>query len=144
MVHAPNGTRAKWHTRQMVHARTGAKWHTSPFWYFGKVIITFFAHCGLPWRMTWKKWPQDCSGVLPASMCIVYRKVYILLCCSCSCKAFIQTWYYLVHLMWDDQTSSDPIRHDPIPNTIRHDSDRLGRQTWPADLAGRLGRQTIL
>jgi hypothetical protein len=32
MVHAPNGTRAKWHTRQMVHAPngTGAKWHTPP------------------------------------------------------------------------------------------------------------------
>jgi hypothetical protein len=32
MVHAPNGTRAKWYTRQMVQAPngTGAKWHTSP------------------------------------------------------------------------------------------------------------------
>jgi hypothetical protein len=29
MVHAPNGTRAKWHTRQMAHAPNGtrAKWY---------------------------------------------------------------------------------------------------------------------
>jgi hypothetical protein len=38
MVHAPNGTRAKWYTRLMVQAPngTGAKWYTPP------LIVVFF------------------------------------------------------------------------------------------------------
>jgi hypothetical protein len=63
----------------------------------------------------------------------VYRRVYILLCCSCcSCswEAFNQTCqYFSRQLIKHDQTWSEMIRHDQKlvqtrSDTIRHD------QTW--------------
>jgi hypothetical protein len=70
---------------------------------------------------------------------VVYRRVYILLCCcSCSCccswEAFNQTWQYIGwQLIKHDQTWSDMIRN-LIRNLIRHNqtwSDMIRHdQTW--------------